>query len=156
MAQAAVEGHLQAIEASGHDLVSVSAGTESCPLCTPWEGRVLSISGNTEGYPTVADARAAGLFHPNCTHGLDPYVPGLSRPVKQRAVDEGGYEAREEQRYMERMIRKWRRREAAAITDEERKAAAARRREWEARIAEHVRAYGRRRDREREIPGRAR
>lgn len=156
MAQAAVEGHLQALEANDHDLVMVTIGTESCPLCTPWEGRVLSISGNTQGYPTVAEARDAGLLHPNCTHGLDPYVPGLSAPLKRREVDEGGYEARQQQRYMEWMIRKWRLREAAAITDEEKRAATARRREWEARIASHVERYGRRRDREREIPGRAR
>jgi hypothetical protein len=54
----------------GEDLVEVSILTPTdnspCPLCIPWEGQVLSISGETEGYQSVADAEDAGLFHPRC------------------------------------------------------------------------------------------
>ena len=41
-----------------------------CDKCAVWENRLLSISGATKGLPTVDDAIAEGLFHPNCTHSL--------------------------------------------------------------------------------------
>lgn len=47
-----------------------------CDLCRPWEGATLSLTGATPGYPTLDEARTAGLFHPNCTHvysmAIDP------------------------------------------------------------------------------------
>lgn len=56
----------------GVDLVEIDShyfGADSpCDLCSPWQGRVISLTGATEGYPTMAEARAAGLFHPNCRH----------------------------------------------------------------------------------------
>jgi hypothetical protein len=58
----------------GHDLVEISSHGGACELCAPWEGKVLSLSGKTEGYETVADAEAAGLFHPNCVHVAMPYI----------------------------------------------------------------------------------
>ena len=54
------------IQQYGLDLVIVPDTPGSCPLCSPWEGQVLSISGDTPGYSTVADAEAGGLGHPNC------------------------------------------------------------------------------------------
>lgn len=57
----------------GGDLMQVSSHGGACPLCEPWEGEILSITGETEGYPTIADAEAAGLHHPNCAHVLMPY-----------------------------------------------------------------------------------
>jgi len=52
----------------GHDLVMVSRHANACDKCKPWEGRKLSLTGRTPGYPTLADAKAAGLWHPNCGH----------------------------------------------------------------------------------------
>lgn len=40
----------------------------TCELCAPFEGKILSINGNTPGYMTVEEARMQGLFHPNCDH----------------------------------------------------------------------------------------
>lgn len=37
-----------------------------CDICQEWEGKVLSLTGKTKGYPTLDDAYASGLFHPNC------------------------------------------------------------------------------------------
>ena len=60
-------------KATGSDLVMVSRGGDpDCRLCFPWEGRILSITGKTKGFPTYDDAKAAGLFHPNCVHTLEP------------------------------------------------------------------------------------
>ena len=81
---------------------------------------------------TLAEAEAAGLFHPNCLHSVTVYVPGLTEKVggKDRQgytpeMDREGYENRQRQRYTERMVRQWKRRQAVATTPEgERKAKA--------------------------------
>ena len=58
--------------ATGSDLVRVSSGGDpDCRLCFPWEGRILSLTGKTEGFPSYEEARDAGLFHPNCVHTLE-------------------------------------------------------------------------------------
>lgn len=62
---------------SGYDLVIVSDHFGSCPICAPWENKVLSLSGRTRGYPTVDKATADGLFHPNCRHVISPYHDSL-------------------------------------------------------------------------------
>jgi hypothetical protein len=58
----------------GHDLVRVSSHETVCEKCKPWEGAVLSISGETKKYPSLAEAREAGLFHPNCQHSTGLFV----------------------------------------------------------------------------------
>lgn len=69
----------QAVE-SGDDLVRVTSGGDpECRLCFPWEGRILSVTGRTKGLPTVEQAKAAGLFHPNCTHHLLPVDEEFAR-----------------------------------------------------------------------------
>lgn len=39
-----------------------------CPLCRPFNNKILSINGNTPGYMTIQEAAMQGLFHPNCDH----------------------------------------------------------------------------------------
>jgi hypothetical protein len=45
-----------------------------CELCSPWEGRVIDLTGQDPDLPTLADAKAGGVFHPNCKHVLRPHV----------------------------------------------------------------------------------
>lgn len=40
----------------------------SCELCSPFEGKILSINGDEVGYMTIEEAENYGLFHPNCDH----------------------------------------------------------------------------------------
>lgn len=62
---------------NGYDLVQVSShGAKD--VCGDWEGKILSLNGRTEGYPTVDEATADGLFHPNCEHAINAVVPDLS------------------------------------------------------------------------------
>ncbi|MDD5220649.1 MAG: hypothetical protein PHV11_08790 [Candidatus Bipolaricaulis sp.] len=75
------EGTINRMAELGDDLVQVSTHGDPCPLCEPWEGVVLSISGETEGYPTVDEAEAAGLFHPRCLHVLMPYSARYAEAV---------------------------------------------------------------------------
>ena len=56
---------------NGYNLVQVSDHARECQLCRPWENKVLSITGAGK-YPSVEEATASGLFHPNCKHSLTP------------------------------------------------------------------------------------
>lgn len=147
--QAAVQGHIDKVQANGHDLMIVSDSPEECELCAAWEGKVLSISGDTKGYPTVADATADGLFHPNCTHQLHLYIPGVTRSYTDTPNPQG-YEERQKQRGIERDIRRWKRREAASMTDEEKAKAKEHIRFHQAKMRSFIDDTGRLRQRQRE------
>lgn len=59
------------ITADGDDLAQITRhGDPFCKGCFPWEGRIVSLTGKTKGFPTYEQARLAGCFHPNCTHTL--------------------------------------------------------------------------------------
>lgn len=120
--QAALDAYTETLGARGHDLVVVSDAPRECPLCRPWEGKVLSLSGQDppagiEVAGTLAEARAAGLMHPNCRHRVTRHIPGVPSPVRASA-EPAGYEAQQRQRALERRIRAWKRREAVALDDQ--------------------------------------
>ncbi|MTV47753.1 hypothetical protein GJ688_01990 [Heliobacillus mobilis] len=60
------------------DLVKVTTHVNPCKWCEPWQGKILSLTGRSEGYPTIAEAKAKKLFHPNCRHAFGLYVPELA------------------------------------------------------------------------------
>lgn len=64
---------------NGYDLVQVSTHFTEHEECRVWEGKILSLTGETKGYPTVADAERAGLFHPNCKHAINVLIPKLAK-----------------------------------------------------------------------------
>ncbi|MFE0877309.1 phage minor capsid protein [Streptomyces smyrnaeus] len=171
-ARAATEAHTRTLTDAGIELVIVSDAPRECPLCRPWEGRILAIDGPTgkrtietehatEDGRTVRvrvagsldEARRAGLQHPNCRHSVSAYTPGLT--VAEQAVsDPTGYEAGQRQRAIERHIRKWKRREAAAVSPEAQRAARAKTRQWQGTMRDHLAAHpDLRRLRAREQPG---
>lgn len=73
-----MESHLEGTKTrlleNGHDLVQISKHSSPCKLCAPWEGKIVSLSGNDKDYPSMDDATAAGLFHPNCRHAYGLYI----------------------------------------------------------------------------------
>ena len=167
---AAVQGHVDALAASGIDLVIVSDAPRECPLCRPFERKILSISGRVgaviepsvlTGTPrtvnvtaSLATARAAGFQHPNCRHTISAYLPGVTvAGVAQR--DPAGYEAGQRQRQIERSIRTWKRRQAVALDDAAARAASAKVREWQSVLRAHVDANDLRRLTRREQIGTA-
>jgi hypothetical protein len=98
---------LQVIQYLGGNLVFVSDDGHPCPQCQPWQNRVLCIVPDGE-HPSVADATAAGLFHPNCRHHLAEYVAGrthLPDPREWTDSDQVAYNATQKQRALERGIR---------------------------------------------------
>jgi len=76
-------GLLNRMVENNYDLVQVSAHGAT-DACGEWEGKILSITGETteldgESVATIAEAEAAGLFHPNCRHALNALIPSLAR-----------------------------------------------------------------------------
>ena len=65
------------LKGEGYDLVEVSTHLSDHEECRVWEGKILSITGSTHGYPTTSEAEMAGLMHPNCKHRYLPYHPEL-------------------------------------------------------------------------------
>lgn len=143
--RAMVDGRTETYQRDGRDVVIVSDAPQECKLCRPFEGELLSISGESVGevidgkrvMTSVGRARSAGLLHNNCRHDLRPYIPGLTKPMRHTA-DPKGDRNRQRQRAIERNIRKYKRREAAAITDDGRKAASGKVREWQATMRSHI------------------
>ncbi|WP_433235508.1 phage minor capsid protein [Streptosporangium sp. CA-135522] len=154
MARAANEGHLSTLRDNGRDLVIVSRAPYRCPVCVPWEGKVLSQAGSAgdrqetnvltgelvtvQVTATVEDARQAGLQHPNCRHTFSVYLPGLTKPPP-KVETAGMYEDSQEQRRLERQIRGWKRRAAAAPEGSpEKKAANQHLKAYQAKMREHL------------------
>ncbi len=86
--QAHIEGTLNRLSEQDHDLIIVSRHRGACPLCTPWEGKILSISGKTKGYPTFEEAKAAGLMHCNCRHAVSLYID-LDKEIEELEKEVG-------------------------------------------------------------------
>lgn len=164
--QAMVQGQLDRMVREGRDLVVISDSPRECPMCRPWEGKVLSITGASVGEEhgghrvaaPLAAARAAGLWHPNCTHRADPFTPGLSLVARPDA-NPRGYEDQQTLRRLERRARELKRRLAAAEQFGKQTDTARRLRkqirENSARIKQLVEDTGqlRKRDRERPVGG---
>ena len=70
----------------GEDLVKISTHPGSCSRCEPYQGQILSLSGTSEEYGSLDDARAAGLFHPNCRHRAMPYIARYAQ-ARERAME---------------------------------------------------------------------
>jgi hypothetical protein len=62
------QGTINRLQEHGHDLVRLSSHSGSCPKCTPWQGRTMSMSGTDPDYPSLDEARSAGVFHVGCKH----------------------------------------------------------------------------------------
>jgi hypothetical protein len=131
------------------DLYYVSDHPEECERCRPWEGRILSENPSEE-YPTIQEARDAGLWHPRCGHRIHTYVPDVTPIPPKSKPDPSGYEERQHQRYLERQIRHWKKRQLVAVTPEAQKLANAKVREWQGHMREWIKGKDRYRRYERE------
>ncbi|WP_405137527.1 phage minor capsid protein [Nocardia sp. NBC_01388] len=155
---AAIDAHVGTLAANDQHLVVVSAATACCDLCAPWDGSVLAIddSGSSGGEVagTLAEARDAGLFHPNCRCVIDRWSEGDPIP-EVIAPDPEAYAATQRLRSLERQVRASKRVRAAALDDLATHAANTRIRVLQKRIREHIGATDVRRQRHREQIGRA-
>lgn len=155
--QATQEGHLSGYEQAGVELVRASWHTASAPQCYPFQNELLAISGGAgvremvdpatgdKVTVTVKDtlrgAISKGYKHVNCRHREYAYTPGDPTPqvpMDSPAENKRKYKATQQQRYMERQLRRWKRREAVALSPLDRDTARAKTKEWNRRIREHV------------------
>ncbi|SNR44225.1 Phage minor capsid protein 2 [Haloechinothrix alba] len=165
-ARASLDAHTRSLRELGQDLVMISDAPQECDLCRPWEGAVLSVSGTqvgtievpsaTGGPPVTVqvdgsldEARAAGLFHPNCRHSESAYIPGASRQPTNTQDTEGDA-ARQKLRQLERQVRKWKKREAAAMDEASRRQARDKVRHYQREIRDHTSNTTAKRQRQRE------
>ena len=114
--RASIDAHVDKLRRLGQNLVKVSDAYGECSLCRPWEGKVLSISGDDdpEAVATISQATDAGLFHPGCRHRVVVYIPGMPTTVPEARPEPKVAEAEARQRQIERTAREWDRREKAA------------------------------------------
>lgn len=163
---ATLQGHAQRLERNGIDLVIVSDHAQECKHCRPYEGKVLSMSGNDRGmievtsvksdktvkvevFASLQEARRGGLFHPQCRHTYAAYLPGVTRSFGVTA-DPQGDKDRQKLRRLERETRALRHVEAAALDEKAAKEARDAVRAKQAQIREHVANTSAKRQPERE------
>lgn len=115
--RAHLNGTLAGYAEQGRTYVIISDSPEECPQCRPYEGAILSLGSDTPP-PDLTGLRYAGtlnsaighgLFHPNCTHRANAFVPGLTKPMVG-TENPDGYLARQRQRELERRVRESKRR----------------------------------------------
>ncbi len=69
MADSGRDGIFNTVREYGLDLVEVTSHNSQHAECAVWEGKVLSLTGETKGYKTLDQAKEQGLFHIGCKHG---------------------------------------------------------------------------------------
>lgn len=100
--------HIAIIQATGHNLVTIRDDGHACPKCFPWQDVVCCIVADGI-HPTMADAIAAGVGHPNCRHTWTVVVPGLTpalSPKEWTPAHQIAYNTTQRQRGYELEIRK--------------------------------------------------
>lgn len=112
-------------EEMGCDLMEITAHPGARPSHMEWQGKIVSLSGR-KGYLSKSDigyGTGNGFKGWNCRHDWFPYFEGLSetaypreklREYENQTVTYNGktlsyYEATQQQRYIERQIRRWKR-----------------------------------------------
>lgn len=78
----------------GISTVILNKRFNACPLCMPFEGKVLiddvwsGGSAKDGPYPLMSSAMAAGLYHPNCKDKHSTYFEGISSKPESRYYEE--------------------------------------------------------------------
>lgn len=128
--QTAAKAQITLMDELGVDLVETTAHRGARPSHAVWQGRVFSRRGCTAKYENFEAATGygtgPGLCGWNCSHSFGPYIEDAPRAYsaalleryEDQTVTYNGkdltiYEANQQQRYIERQIRRWKRELAA-------------------------------------------
>jgi hypothetical protein len=142
------------------DLILVSDHAGARPLCAPYQGMILSRYGRTPNVKRLDETsfgQPAGLFGINCGHTMTPWTDGMNKGKEEGETDtkenERIYKQAQEQRRLEREIRKEKR--GLAIAQEQGSETTAdvykaRIKEKQAKMREFIYETGRTRQYERE------
>lgn len=152
----ALQSSLNRYVESGFDLGIVSAHFRACDLCIPYEGKILSLDGRDKRYESVWDAETQGLWHPQCKHDISPFFEGITPEqevrvdrAEQALIDKYGYEgaqkvayaAQQQQRYIERKIRQYKRKEILTFGKFSKKVTHRKVEYWQKRQREHLKEH---------------
>jgi hypothetical protein len=170
--QTAAQVQLGNMSQMGTDLVETTAHPGARPSHVDWQGEVFSVSGT---HPVYRDfikytgyGTGAGLCGWNCRHNFFPFFEGLSDPAysdsklkeyNAKKVTYNGkeldlYDATQQQRYIERQIRRWKRESSAMdAAGLDSRFAASKVREWQSVQRDFIKQTGLRRDYFRERAG---
>ena len=166
--QTALQMQLALADEMECDLVETTAHGGARPTHAVWQGKVFSRSGKTRGYPDFVQATGfgsvTGLGGANCRHSFFPYFEGGPRAYSEddlKKFDEKSYEydghamteyeATQQQRYIERQIRRWKRENVAMnAAGQDAYDSAAKVKEWQDRQADFLRQTGLKRQTDRE------
>ena len=100
----------------GSDLIEVTSHIGARPKCAEDQGEIYSTSGKSKKHPSrgsTSEGDADGLFGINCRHQFYPFFEGISEKIYEPEPEEKNakvYEESQEQRRLERDIRKEKRR----------------------------------------------
>lgn len=143
--RATIEGYCDTMASYGYDLAIISSHAGACPLCVAWEDVIVSVSGESNEYPSLEEAENAGCFHPRCLHHLSTYYEGVThkgrnapRPVQEPS---NAYSSRQTQRAYEREVRRWKRRMAVASDPQSEREAYAHVRHYQQKIRNLIDSY---------------
>lgn len=166
--QTCAKMRLSLADEMGCDLVEVTAHAGARPAHAVWQGGIYSRSGSSLKYPDFESVTGygtgAGLCGWNCRHSFYPYFEGSPRAYTPELLKKYGeknyryhgrrmteYEASQQQRYIERQIRRWKREQgamqAAGLPTSE---AAAKVRQWQSTQRDFIRQTGLKRQYDRE------
>lgn len=119
------------------DLVLVSSHLGARPSHAEWQGQVYTRSGLNPKYPdfvaVTGYGTVTGLCGANCRHSFGPYFEGQHNPFEQFDDEENRklYELEQQQRSLERRIRKTKRDAMSARTARDAETDATEREYWE-------------------------
>ena len=154
VSQASAQIQIARLDEMNCDLVLVSSHMGARPSHQVWQGKIYSRSGTSKKYPDFVSSTGygtgEGLCGWNCRHNFSPYYEGQGNPFERYDDKENRelYEKTQEQRAMERAIRKSKREKETladavdnAQDDETRKQLAERLSRSRKRLAQQNAAY---------------
>lgn len=166
--QTAAKSQIALMDELGATLVEVTAHSGARPSHAEWQGKIFCRKGKHPKYKNFEEATGYGtgdgLCGWNCSHSFYPYFEGAPRTYSSeqlrqydaKKITYNGekltmYEATQQQRYIERQIRRWKREQTAMAaagqsTDEASSKVAA----WQARQRDFIKQTGLKRDSARE------
>lgn len=80
--EAGVAGAMNRYSEAGQDLVMIYENSDTCAICSRFKGLVISLTGETEGFPVLGEnGISLPPYHPNCRGTISVYV--LSRKTAE-------------------------------------------------------------------------
>lgn len=89
------------------DLIITSQHADQSPEHAIYANKIFSLSGNDPKYPPFSQATSNGFMNrPNCRHSYYFYIPDVTTKNKDLPKSDKAYDISQEQRLLERTIRK--------------------------------------------------